>query len=82
MAKVKVEFDTMEATSVSIAIREYRQILEAKKTEENPNDTIVKAIRIRVICELKTAYTKLGKAIRESGEKNNKISKRTELAKK
>lgn len=65
MAKVKVEFDSEEAMSVSIAIREYKRILEEKKEGINPNDTLVKAIRIRVICELGTAYDKLEKAIQE-----------------
>ena len=64
MAKVKVEFDTDEAMSVSCAVNEYRRILQAKKTGVHPNDTLAKAIRIRVICELGTAYTKLEKAIR------------------
>ena len=68
MAKTKVEFDSGEAMSVSMAIGEYKRILEAKKDGDHPSDTLVKAIRIRIICELGTAYDKLEEAIQERGK--------------
>ena len=64
MAKVKVEFDDAEAMSVSIAIGEYKRMLQAKKAGVHPNDTLAKAIVIQVARELGTAYAKLGKAMR------------------
>ena len=65
MTRVKVEFDSGEAMSVSCAIGEYFRRLEKRAKKINPNDKLAKRIVKDSILELGTAYGKLEKAIQE-----------------
>jgi len=65
MAKVKVEFESGEAMSVSIATELYKRRAEKSLQDMNPHDTLALSIVVKCIEELGTAYTKLEEAISE-----------------